>query len=40
MAYIIQVQSAAWYVKFADTIFGKPIQPVNDQKGLAGSTMI
>ena len=24
MAYIIQVQSAAWYVKFADRIFGKP----------------
>lgn len=23
MAYIIQVQSAAWYVKFADTLFGK-----------------
>lgn len=24
MAYIIQVQSAAWYVKFTDRIFGKP----------------
>ncbi|PIE68986.1 MAG: arsenite transporter [Deltaproteobacteria bacterium] len=24
MAYIIQVQSAAWYVKFTDAIFGKP----------------
>ena len=24
MAYIIQVQSAAWYVKYADAIFGKP----------------
>lgn len=27
MAYIIQVQSAAWYVKYADAIFGKPIEP-------------
>ncbi|GAB6906062.1 hypothetical protein JCM12296A_18970 [Desulfosarcina cetonica] len=26
MAYIIQVQSAAWYVKYADGIFGKPGQ--------------
>ncbi len=25
MAYIIQVQSAAWYVKYADAIFGKPV---------------
>jgi ACR3 family arsenite efflux pump ArsB len=25
MGYIIQVQSAAWYVKFTDRIFGKPI---------------
>ena len=24
MAYIIQVQSAAWYVKYADAIFGRP----------------
>lgn len=24
ISYIIQVQSAAWYVKFADTIFGLP----------------
>jgi len=24
MAYIIQVQSAAWYVKFTDRLFGKP----------------
>ncbi len=24
MAYIIQVQSAAWYVKFTDRIFGSP----------------
>ncbi len=24
IAYILQVQSAAWYVKFTDTIFGKP----------------
>ncbi len=24
MAYIIQVQSAAWYVKYADVVFGKP----------------
>ena len=23
MAYIIQVQSAAWYVKFADKLFGE-----------------
>lgn len=26
MAYIIQVQAAAWYVKFSDTIFGPPPQ--------------
>jgi predicted Na+-dependent transporter len=26
MAYIIQVQSAAWYVKFTDQIFGRPIE--------------
>jgi ACR3 family arsenite efflux pump ArsB/nucleotide-binding universal stress UspA family protein len=30
MAYIIQVQSAAWYVKFADAIFGKPAMPAED----------
>jgi len=24
ISYIIQVQSAAWYVKFTDTIFGPP----------------
>jgi ACR3 family arsenite efflux pump ArsB len=24
LAYIVQVQSAAWYVKFTDSIFGKP----------------
>jgi ACR3 family arsenite efflux pump ArsB len=33
MAYIIQVQSAAWYVKFADAIFGKPIQPAGSRQG-------
>ena len=26
LAYIIQVQSAAWYVKFTDRIFGAPTQ--------------
>ena len=26
LAYIIQVQSAAWYVKFTDKIFGKPME--------------
>lgn len=31
LAYIIQVQSAAWYVKYADVIFGKSIQPVDDK---------
>ncbi|MGD9246982.1 MAG: universal stress protein [Desulfobacteraceae bacterium] len=28
MAYIIQVQSAAWYVKFADRLFGKAAEDV------------
>jgi len=29
LAYIIQVQSAAWYVKLTDTLFGKkPVPPV------------
>lgn len=28
MAYIIQVQAAAWYVKFTDRIFGKPVEAV------------
>lgn len=32
MAYIIQVQSAAWYVKFADGIFGKPIPSSGERK--------
>ena len=32
MAYIIQVQSAAWYVNFADRIFGKPATPAGDQE--------
>lgn len=27
IAYIIQVQSAAWYVKFTDRIFGSPDKP-------------
>lgn len=35
MAYIIQVQSAAWYVKFADAIFGKPAPAFGEKKGLA-----
>jgi ACR3 family arsenite efflux pump ArsB/nucleotide-binding universal stress UspA family protein len=35
MAYIIQVQSAAWYVKFADAIFGKPALPGADPKATA-----
>lgn len=29
MAYIIQVQSAAWYVKFTDKLFGKPEKKEN-----------
>jgi len=37
MAYIIQVQSAAWYVKFADAIFGKRAQPAADCKDLIRS---
>ena len=28
LAYIIQVQSAAWYVRFADAIFGKPAKEI------------
>jgi len=35
MAYIIQVQSAAWYVKFADAIFGKPAPSFGEGKDLA-----
>jgi nucleotide-binding universal stress UspA family protein len=35
MAYIIQVQAAAWYVKFADAIFGKPVPAIGKKKGLA-----
>jgi len=35
LAYIIQVQSAAWYVKFADRIFGKPGLPVEDREATA-----
>jgi ACR3 family arsenite transporter len=34
MAYIIQVQSAAWYVKFADGIFGIPVQPSAPATGM------
>ncbi len=30
LAYIIQVQSAAWYVKFTDAIFGKTIDRARD----------
>lgn len=33
MAYIIQVQSAAWYVKFADAIFGKAPSSSADREG-------
>ncbi len=29
LAYIIQVQAAAWYVKFTDRIFGKATEPMN-----------
>lgn len=29
LAYIIQVQSAAWYVRFTDRIFGPPPQPMH-----------
>ncbi len=28
MGYIIQVQSAAWYVKLTDKIFGQPVAEV------------
>lgn len=35
MAYIIQVQSAAWYVKCADGIFGKPASSSGDREVLA-----
>jgi nucleotide-binding universal stress UspA family protein len=35
MAYIIQVQSAAWYVKFADAIFGKPAPAFAEKKALS-----
>lgn len=35
MAYIIQVQSAAWYVKFADGIFGKPTPSSGDREASA-----
>lgn len=38
MAYIIQVQSAAWYVKFADKIFGKAAIPAGDQQHRALDT--
>lgn len=31
MAYIIQVQSAAWYVKFADTLFGEAAEDVRPE---------
>lgn len=27
MAYIVQVQSAAWYVRFTDRLFGQPVAP-------------
>jgi ACR3 family arsenite efflux pump ArsB len=30
MAYIIQVQSAAWYMRFADAVFGQPTMPAGD----------
>jgi len=26
LAFVIQVQSAAWYVRFSDKIFGPPIK--------------
>lgn len=39
IAYIIQVQSAAWYVKFTDRIFGPPDeQPVQEEPPRASST--
>ncbi len=33
MSYIIQVQAAAWYVKFSDYFFGKPKQLAEDGQG-------
>ena len=32
LAYIIQIQSAAWYVKLVDTIFGKPMEKADSTK--------
>jgi len=32
LAYIIQVQAAAWYVKYIDRIFGPPSQPASEVK--------
>lgn len=32
IAYIIQVQSAAWYVKFTDKIFGPPAKVIPEPK--------
>jgi len=32
LAYVIQIQSAAWYVKLVDTIFGKPVEKTDSTK--------
>ena len=32
LAYVIQIQSAAWYVKLVDTIFGKPMEKADSTK--------
>ena len=38
VAYIIQVQAAASYLRLADKIFGRPPAPENPKQDLAGST--
>ncbi|RLC04410.1 MAG: bile acid:sodium symporter [Deltaproteobacteria bacterium] len=35
LAYVIQIQSAAWYVKLVDTIFGKPMEKAVSTKAHA-----
>lgn len=35
VAYVIQVQSAAWYVRFTDTVFGMPATAVLARPDLA-----
>jgi arsenite transporter len=33
LAYVVQIQSAAWYVKFVETFFGKAEKPIVPQPG-------